>query len=90
MQLGLSCFDFKTEDSNIDSFMVIMNLILVLFQAVDHPYLVLYSSTAQPPEGCHDNAAPKTDCSLCDFEAEDVVVCYIIFVILLWFLCMHK
>lgn len=54
---------------------------LVLLQAVDHPYLVLYSATSQALEGCHDYAASKTDCGLCGgFEAEDVVVCYVPFV----------
>jgi hypothetical protein len=80
-----SCFGFKTEDSNIDCFHGYYEPYSGLLQAVDHPYLVLYSLTAQPPEGCHDNAALKTDCSLCNSEAENLVVCYILYV--LCFLC---
>ncbi|KAJ3705333.1 hypothetical protein LUZ61_009038 [Rhynchospora tenuis] len=52
----------------------IFDLLTRLRQAVDHPYLVLYSSTAQPAEGHQDNSASKTVCGLCNFEAEDVVV----------------
>ncbi|KAJ4813182.1 hypothetical protein LUZ62_025748 [Rhynchospora pubera] len=72
-----SCTQF---DSYVDAgtlmnnYAHIFDLLTRLRQAVDHPYLVLYSSTAQPTEGYQDNYASKTICGLCDFEAEDVVV----------------
>ncbi|XP_078180897.1 helicase protein with RING/U-box domain-containing protein isoform X2 [Carex rostrata] len=69
-------FDSYVEAGTLmNNYAHIFDLLTRLRQAVDHPYLVLYSATSQALEGCHDYAASKTDCGLCGgFEAEDVVV----------------
>lgn len=45
-------------------------------QAVDHPYLVAFSKTAESQEGCKNqqNGAMESQCGICHELAEDVVV----------------
>lgn len=41
---------------------------------MDHPYLVIYSKTAELPDGIKDNDGMKNTCGLCHDPAEDIVV----------------
>nr|CAB3458071.1 unnamed protein product [Digitaria exilis] len=53
----------------------IFDLLTRLRQAVDHPYLVAYSKTAQPLEGLENkgNESRESQCGICQNMAEDVV-----------------
>ncbi|CAL5086499.1 unnamed protein product [Urochloa decumbens] len=54
----------------------IFDLLTRLRQAVDHPYLVAYSKTAEPLEGLKNegNKSTESQCGICHNAAEDVVV----------------
>ncbi|CAD6223686.1 unnamed protein product [Miscanthus lutarioriparius] len=54
----------------------IFDLLTRLRQAVDHPYLVAYSKTAEHPEGMKNegNDTMESQCGICHSLAEDVVV----------------
>lgn len=54
----------------------IFDLLTRLRQAVDHPYLVAYSKTAEPREGLKNegNESMESQCGICHNMAEDVVV----------------
>ncbi|CAO1941893.1 unnamed protein product [Urochloa humidicola] len=54
----------------------IFDLLTRLRQAVDHPYLVAYSKTAEPREGLKNegNNSMESQCGICQNAAEDVVV----------------
>lgn len=54
----------------------IFDLLTRLRQAVDHPYLVAYSKTAEHPEGMKNegNDSMESQCGICHNLAEDVVV----------------
>ncbi|CAN6199154.1 unnamed protein product [Urochloa humidicola] len=54
----------------------IFDLLTRLRQAVDHPYLVAYSKTAEPHEGLKNegNNSMGSQCGICHNTAEDVVV----------------
>ncbi|XP_073108356.1 DNA repair protein RAD16 isoform X1 [Elaeis guineensis] len=51
----------------------IFDLLTRLRQAVDHPYLVIYSKTAETPKGSKDDTV-KDNCGICHDPAEDLVM----------------
>ncbi|KAG1347375.1 putative ATP-dependent helicase rhp16 [Cocos nucifera] len=46
---------------------------IILDEAVDHPYLVIYSKTAEMPDGSKDDTV-KDNCGICHDPAEDLVM----------------
>ncbi|XP_058097466.1 DNA repair protein RAD16 [Magnolia sinica] len=50
----------------------IFDLLTRLRQAVDHPYLVIYSKTASPPDGSKN--VEEQECGICHEPSEDPVV----------------
>ncbi|KAM3385352.1 hypothetical protein ACQJBY_009316 [Aegilops geniculata] len=60
----------------LNNYAHIFDLLTRLRQAVDHPYLVAFSKTAESREGCKNqqNGAMESQCGICHELAEDVVV----------------
>ncbi|KAM3365786.1 hypothetical protein ACQJBY_015440 [Aegilops geniculata] len=60
----------------LNNYAHIFDLLTRLRQAVDHPYLVAFSKTAESQEGCKNqqNGAMESQCGICHELAEDVVV----------------
>ncbi|KAE8778373.1 DNA repair protein RAD16 [Hordeum vulgare] len=60
----------------LNNYAHIFDLLTRLRQAVDHPYLVAFSKTAESLEACKDqpNGAMESQCGICHELAEDVVV----------------
>ena len=57
-----------------------MHLLWIFFQAVDHPYLVVYSSSGGANANLNDENKKDQECGLCHEPAEDNVVSVSIFV----------
>lgn len=57
----------------MNNFAHIFDLLTRLRQAVDHPYLVVYSKTAEVPDTSKDDYT-KDECGICHDPAEDKVV----------------
>ncbi|VAH29639.1 unnamed protein product [Triticum turgidum subsp. durum] len=60
----------------LNNYAHIFDLLTRLRQAVDHPYLVAFSKTAESQEGCKNqqNGPMESQCGICHELAEDVVV----------------
>ncbi|XP_020093229.1 DNA repair protein RAD16 isoform X1 [Ananas comosus] len=65
---------YVTAGTLMNNYAHIFDLLTRLRQAVDHPYLVIYSKTAELPDGIKDNDGMKNTCGLCHDPAEDIVV----------------
>ncbi|XP_038981944.1 DNA repair protein RAD16 [Phoenix dactylifera] len=71
-----SCVQFDTYVSAgtlMNNYAHIFDLLTRLRQAVDHPYLVIYSKTTEMPDGSKDDTV-KDNCGICHDPAEDLVV----------------
>ncbi|PKA46702.1 Putative SWI/SNF-related matrix-associated actin-dependent regulator of chromatin subfamily A member 3-like 2 [Apostasia shenzhenica] len=70
-----SCLQFGTyaeAGTLMNNYAHIFDLLTRLRQAVDHPYLVVYSNTVEISGG--GSGSNKSDCGICHDPAEDVVV----------------